>query len=98
MPPKPRPPKKGSKADLELKAAKEAKKASSKDNLASLVDDDDDAEGTVFNLGKMKEAVSDEGRVASGTLVQPGNWREPVSPYDFAARSGGTGFRWCLTE
>jgi hypothetical protein len=69
MPPKPRPPKKGSKADLEAKAAKEAKKASSKDNLASLVDDDGDAEGTVFDMGRLKEAVSDEGRVASGTLV-----------------------------
>jgi len=57
-----RPPKKGSKADLEAKAARAAKKEASKssDNLA----------GSVFKVGDLAGALPDDGgRVATGTLV-----------------------------
>ena len=64
MPPKAnRPPKKGTKAYDDAKAAKLAKKAS-KDDLAAA-----GAEANVFDMEGMKEVMDDGGRVASGNLI-----------------------------
>lgn len=74
-----RPPKKGSKADLEAKAAKAAKKAGGSSG---------DLAGSVFKMGDIDASlphVDDGGRVATGTLISEARARDiKISAFSLA--------------